>query len=69
LLNKLACKFADEIPWHCGRIGDYTVDDIYNTVRIKQYLTFQTLNNISAEKNSTIIFPLPIDLLKHLCRD
>jgi hypothetical protein len=48
---------------------DYTVDDIYNTVIIKQYLTFQTLNNISAEKNSTIIFPLPIDLLKHLCRD
>lgn len=25
----------------------------------------QTLNAISAEKNSTIIFPLPIDLLSH----
>lgn len=25
----------------------------------------QTLNTISAEKNSTIIFPLPIDILKH----
>ncbi|KAF7271734.1 band 7 protein AGAP004871-like isoform X1 [Rhynchophorus ferrugineus] len=25
----------------------------------------QTLNNISAEKNSTIIFPLPIDFLSH----
>ena len=24
----------------------------------------QTLNTISAEKNSTIIFPLPIDLIK-----
>ena len=24
----------------------------------------QTLNQISAEKNSTIIFPMPIDLLK-----
>ena len=24
----------------------------------------QTLNSISAEKNSTIIFPLPIDLMK-----
>ena len=24
----------------------------------------QTLNQISAEKNSTIIFPLPIDILK-----
>jgi len=25
----------------------------------------QTLNSISAEKNSTIIFPLPIDMIKH----
>lgn len=25
----------------------------------------QTLNTISAEKNSTIIFPVPIDLLQH----
>ena len=24
----------------------------------------QTLNSISAEKNSTIIFPLPIDMMK-----
>ncbi|XP_023346301.1 band 7 protein AGAP004871 [Eurytemora carolleeae] len=28
--------------------------------------TVQTLNSISAEKNSTIIFPLPIDLITHL---
>ena len=26
----------------------------------------QTLTNISAEKNSTIIFPLPIDMLNHM---
>merc|ERR1719334_191186 len=26
----------------------------------------QTLNTISAEKNSTIIFPLPIDILSHM---
>ncbi len=25
----------------------------------------QTLNSISAEKNSTIIFPLPIDFITH----
>lgn len=25
----------------------------------------QTLNTISAERNSTIIFPLPIDILQH----
>lgn len=28
----------------------------------------QTLNNISAEKNSTIIFPLPIDLITHFMK-
>jgi len=28
----------------------------------------QTLNAISAEKNSTIIFPLPIDILKHFLK-
>ncbi|CAB4055817.1 STOM [Lepeophtheirus salmonis] len=26
----------------------------------------QTLNNISAEKNSTIVFPIPIDIVSHL---
>ena len=26
----------------------------------------QTLNSISAENNSTIIFPVPIDILSHL---
>ena len=26
----------------------------------------QTLNNISAEKNSTIVFPVPIDIISHL---
>ena len=29
-------------------------------------LFLQTLNSISAEKNSTVIFPLPIDLIGHL---
>ena len=28
------------------------------------YLLFQTLGGISAEKNSTVIFPIPIDMLK-----
>jgi len=27
----------------------------------------QTLNNISAEKNSTIIFPVPVDIISNLC--
>ena len=26
----------------------------------------QTLNNISAEKNSTIVFPVPIDIISHM---
>ena len=26
----------------------------------------QTLNNISAEKNSTIVFPVPVDIISHL---
>ena len=29
---------------------------------------FQTLNSISAEKNSTIIFPLPIDFISHFLK-
>lgn len=28
----------------------------------------QTLNSISAEKNSTIIFPLPINMLSHFAK-
>ena len=28
----------------------------------------QTLNTISAEKNSTIIFPLPMEILQHFMR-
>lgn len=29
---------------------------------------FQTLNTISAEKNSTIVFPLPIDLITYFIK-
>merc|ERR1719191_1460000 len=29
----------------------------------------QTLSNIAAEKNSTIIFPLPIDFITHFMKD
>ena len=37
--------------------------EILNNFDVKKI--FQTLNSISAEKNSTIIFPLPIDFLTH----
>lgn len=34
----------------------------------KIFFTLQTLNTISAEKNSTIIFPLPIDMMTFFMR-
>ena len=37
-----------------------------NTPCVSQLRYLQTLQTISAEKNSTIIFPLPIDLVSHL---
>merc|ERR1711997_8611 len=39
-------------------------DIISQSPNALQLRYLQTLNNISAEKNSTIIFPLPIELLK-----
>ena len=41
------------------RGGKQTIRNIFNS-------QFQTLNSISAEKNSTIIFPFPMDLVGHL---
>ncbi|CAH1962872.1 unnamed protein product [Acanthoscelides obtectus] len=40
--------------------------DVINESPVALQLRYlQTLNNISAEKNSTIIFPLPIDLISY----
>lgn len=39
-------------------------DTISESPTALQLRYLQTLNTISAEKNSTIIFPLPIDLLR-----
>ncbi|KAJ8985245.1 hypothetical protein NQ317_018275 [Molorchus minor] len=40
--------------------------DVINESPVALQLRYlQTLNNISAEKNSTIVFPLPIDLISH----
>ena len=36
------------------------------TVRILQLRYLQTLNSISAENNSTIIFPVPVDIISQL---
>ena len=44
--------------------------DIIATEPIALQLRFlQTLTEVSSEKNSTTIFPVPIDLLKHFIKD
>lgn len=44
-------------------------DVISESASALQLRYLQTLNTISAEKNSTIIFPLPIDFLKSFMHD
>ncbi|TRY64324.1 hypothetical protein TCAL_04633, partial [Tigriopus californicus] len=41
---------------------------IADTPAALQLRYLQTLNTISAEKNSTIVFPLPIDILNHIMK-
>merc|ERR1712066_956998 len=41
-------------------------DTISESPAALQLRYLQTLNSISAEKNSTVIFPFPIDLVTHL---
>ena len=41
------------------------INDDISAKKIMRF-TFQTLNSISAEKNSTIIFPVPMDLIRSL---
>jgi len=43
-------------------------DNIAKSPGALQLRYLQTLNSISAEKNSTIIFPLPMEILKHFAR-
>ena len=59
--------------WHDLRVSGCPAAQIFTgeltgkfqTANLK-YFHFQTLNSISAEKNSTIIFPFPMDLVGHL---
>lgn len=44
-------------------------DTISESSSALQLRYLQTLNSISAEKNSTIIFPLPIDFISHFLKD
>ena len=43
-------------------------DVLSDSASALQLRYLQTLTNISAEKNSTIIFPLPIDLLNNMVK-
>ena len=50
----------------CRTINIYQTNShayIYTNIKIFQLRYLQTLNSISAEKNSTIIFPFPMELL------
>lgn len=51
-------------PMGSAKMGDQ--------IKVKPLLSFnislQTLNTISAEKNSTIVFPLPIDMITYFMR-
>jgi erythrocyte band 7 integral membrane protein len=45
--------------------------DLFLTLCLDARMTLdalQTLNTISAEKNSTIVFPLPIDMLTYFMK-
>ena len=50
------------IDSYCGVL--YTQYNLSLTLFQLRYL--QTLNNISAEKNSTIVFPVPVDIITSL---
>ena len=39
---------------------------LFDKNRCNYFFLLQTLNSISAEKNSTVIFPLPIDLIMNI---
>lgn len=45
---------------------NWNLQDIFPILQLR-YL--QTLNSISAEKNSTIIFPFPVDIFDGWMRD
>ena len=55
---------AAEGEQNASRALKEAADVINESASALQLRYLQTLNQISAEKNSTIIFPLPIDMLK-----
>ncbi|KAF7259075.1 hypothetical protein EG68_03917 [Paragonimus skrjabini miyazakii] len=56
---------AAEGEWKASRALKEAADVINESPFAVQLRYLQTLSTISAEKNSTIIFPLPVDLITH----
>lgn len=56
---------GENLAAHALREASDIINESSSALQLR-YL--QTLSTISAEKNSTIIFPLPIELLAHLIR-
>lgn len=59
---------AAEGEQRASRALKEAADVISESPSALQLRYLQTLNTISAEKNSTIIFPLPIDILQHFMK-
>merc|ERR1712156_63301 len=57
---------AAEGEQNASRALKEAADVINSSPAALQLRYLQTLTHISAEKNSTIIFPLPVDILSHL---
>jgi erythrocyte band 7 integral membrane protein len=56
---------AAEGEMKASRALKEAADVMHDSPGALQLRYLQTLNNISAEKNSTVIFPLPIDLISY----
>ena len=57
---------AAEGEHKASRALRHAADVISGNPAALQLRYLQTLNNISAENNSTIIFPVPVDIISHL---
>ena len=63
-MSRVLQVIAAEGEHKASRALKEAADIINESSSALQLRYLQTLNQISAEKNSTIIFPMPIDLLK-----
>jgi erythrocyte band 7 integral membrane protein len=58
--------FSAEGEHKASRALRHAADVISENPAALQLRYLQTLNNISAENNSTIVFPVPVDILSQL---